>query len=241
MAGKVRSAEVALGTTKEELRALAASLMTVQEDERRRIARELHDDLTQRLAVIDFELEKVRQELPAEGAALANAHLTTIRSRLTALTEDVRNLSHRLHPSIIEDLGLEVALRRLVHDFQRAHGIAIRCTTRSFDRPAPLPVETALYRIAQEALRNAAKHAPHALVTVTLSSTNDELRLTIEDDGPGFDVAEVRSKRGLGLVSIEERARLIGGHVDVRSVPCEGTEIVVRVRSAGREHQRIAT
>jgi signal transduction histidine kinase len=102
---------MALDRTKEELRALAANLMTVQEEERRRIARELHDDLSQRIALLDLEVQSVQQELPQDVAARATERLSNLRSQISALSEDARMLSHRLHPSMLEDRGVEAALR----------------------------------------------------------------------------------------------------------------------------------
>jgi PAS domain S-box-containing protein len=229
MVAEVHSATVALDRTKEELRALAANLMTVQEEERRRIARELHDDLSQRIALLDFEVERLHRELPKDVAERGTERLSTLRSQISALAEDVRKLSHRLHPSILEDMGVEAAIRSLVKDFAQAHGIAVQFHTEGLSRPVPLVVATALYRITQEALWNAVRHAHDAHIHVSLFEAEEELRLTIEDDGPGFDPNVARDKRGLGLVSMQERAGLVGGQFTLRSAPGRGTTITVNV------------
>lgn len=228
----VKSTGEALDRTKEELRALAASLMTVQEDERRRIARELHDDLAQRLALLGIEIDEARRASGSD-ARLVEPALARLQGRLTALSEDVRNMSHRLHPSLLEDLGLEAALRSLAADIQATHGLAVRFNCDATGTAVPANVATALYRIAQEALRNVTKHAGEARVTVSLLGTGRDLRLSVIDDGRGFDPEQVRSKGGIGFVSMQERAQLVGGQLIVRSAPGNGTEIQAVVPKSG--------
>jgi PAS domain S-box-containing protein len=216
-----------LDRTKDDLRALAARLMTAQEEERRRIARELHDDLSQRLALLETKVVHLRGQPGLTKQVAADAE--RVREDIATVSELIRNLSHRLHPSILEDLGLEPALRALVEELEAAHGLAVRLAMTPLPRQIPLASATALYRITQEALRNVVKHSHGALVTVRLSHSADWLELTIEDDGPGFDAKTVRGSRGLGLVSMQERARLVGGTVAVRTAPGAGTEINVKV------------
>ena len=140
----------------------------------------------------------------------------------------LREVSHRLHPSVLEDLGLIAALRSLIASF-RDDGIDV-----SFRLPDEMPalntdVATALYRIAQEALRNALKHAPGAPVHVTLEVRDNLVQLTIRDDGPGFDLTKVRLGGGLGILNMNERARLVHGTLLFNSRPGDGTAIEVRV------------
>ena len=215
-----------LDRTKEDLRALAASLMTAQEEERRRMARELHDDLSQRLALLETKVVHLKRHVGTTQQALAEAE--RIREDVGTLSELVRNLSHRLHPSMLEDLGLEPALRALIEELEEAHGLAVRLAISRLPRSLPLECATALYRITQEALRNVVKHAPEALVTIQLSGSPDGLHLIIQDDGPGFDPETARATRGLGLVSMNERARLVGGATTVRTAPGSGTEVHVQ-------------
>jgi CheY-like chemotaxis protein/anti-sigma regulatory factor (Ser/Thr protein kinase) len=129
----------------------------------------------------------------------------------------------------LEDVGVEAAIRSLVKDVAQAQGLAVRFHAERLSRPVPLDVATALYRITQEALWNAVRHARDAHIEVSLYEAAQELRLTIEDDGPGFDPDVVRDKRGLGLVSMHERAGLVGGRFLLRSTPGHGTKIAVSV------------
>jgi len=223
-AGKIAAAESS-GTTRTELLALIRRAITAQEDERRRLARELHDDLGQRIAFLQFEAERMRRF----------AHVPEVRAGLKRFIEeaerfssDLRTLSHRLHPSILEDLGLGAALRSLAADYRR-QGVDVTLRVGAMSGRASLDVRTSLYRITQEALRNAWKHAPGAAVHVQLLEENEQLQLTIEDTGPGFDVSLTRATGSLGLLSMQERARLAGGSFVLASHPDTGTTLVVRV------------
>jgi PAS domain S-box-containing protein len=226
---RVESAGAALDQTKHELRHLAASLMTAQEDEGRRIARELHDDLAQRLASVEIQLQHLRNQSGGTGSEWT-ADIDSVCRDIAAMSHDVRNLSHRLHPSALDDLGLEAALRQLVQEFERTAGLEIRMSA-ALPLAARIPpaAATAVYRIAQEALRNVSKHAKQALVTVNVSATPEELRLMVHDDGPGFDASAARARGGLGLVTMRERAALAGGTLAVQSAPRDGTQIIVAV------------
>jgi two-component system CheB/CheR fusion protein len=136
-------------------------------------------------------------------------------------------MSHRLHPSIIEDLGLKPALQSLTEEFGRREGMIVTFSARNVPENLPLDVATSLYRIAQEALRNVTKHAGQTHTRVTLTGTKTGIQLNIADFGQGFDVESER--HGLGLLSMEERARQIGGKMDVQSTLGEGTKITVTV------------
>ncbi|HYO83307.1 MAG TPA: PAS domain-containing sensor histidine kinase [Bryobacteraceae bacterium] len=225
--GQVAHTGAELDRRKDELRALAASLLTAQEEERRRIARELHDDLSQRLALVETKIVHLRNSAGLTQQVMAEVE--RIREDLAALSELVRNLSHRLHPSMLEDLGLEPALRVLVEELEAANDLGVRLAISPLPGRLPVETATALYRITQEALRNVVKHAPGALVTVRLSHIADSLVLTIQDDGPGFDRDAVRGARGLGLISMQERAGVLGGTVTINTVRGTGTEIVVKM------------
>jgi len=202
-------------------------LMTAQEDERRRVARELHDDLSQRAAVAEIDLQGIALLLSPDNQR-AHQILQTVQENIGKLSMHLREISHRLHPSIVEDLGLAAALRALIGDYRQNGGEA-SLITRGDIPGLPLDIATALYRIAQEALRNASKHAQGAPVKVLLENTDRELQLGIEDAGPGFDVDSVRGTGGLGLVSMQERARLVGGNLSLRTRPGEGALILVRL------------
>ncbi len=225
---KVRKSTEALDTSQAALQELSGRLMGAHEEERRKIARELHDDFAQRTAVIDMSLAQVVSLVPSPKGVEA---LTSARRQLADLTADLRQVSHGLHPSILGDLGLMSALNQLVHEFNDSGGTAHFIRSR---RNPPLTPEqsTLLYRIAQEALRNSRKHAPGSVVRVVLASVDGRLRLCIEDSGPGFDLAQKRDKPGLGLVSMQERARLLGGNLVVKTKPGAGACISVCIRTA---------
>jgi PAS domain S-box-containing protein len=207
------------------VRQLAGKLLTAQEAERRRLAREMHDDFTQRLAVLAIEAGKLEQELDSSGTA--SGRLRDMKGQLIRLSEDVHALSRQLHPSILDDLGLVDALRSECNSFSQREGISVHCALEP--APANLPKDAALclYRIAQEGLRNIARHAGVREASVSLASTSEGVLLSIEDAGLGFDPAQFHGKPGLGLASMEERARLIGGDFSIRSEPNQGTLIEV--------------
>ncbi len=216
-----------LDRTHEELRSMALQLLQAQEDERRRIARELHDGFAQQLASLGMQVFQLQKQISdTSGHALA----ARIQAQLGDLATEVRALSHHLHPPSLEDLGLSISLRGLVEDFEGTHSIPIRWIAPDFEVPVPIAVATALYRIAQEALWNVVKHAgKDALVTIQLLRKPDILILRIEDTGRGFDASGTRGKGGLGLISMYERARSVGGSAKVDASPGEGTTVCVWV------------
>jgi PAS domain S-box-containing protein len=223
----LRTREQSLRHARERLRKVAAKLLHAQEEERRRIAREMHDDWTQRLAVLGIDIARLEKHLGAPAKALPL--LRAMQDQLVELSEDVHALSRQLHPSILDDLGLVEALRSECAGFSRREGIAV--VYRPGEVPATLPKEVALcvYRVAQEALRNLAKHAAVNEAWVSLSATGPELLLRVQDKGVGFDPAAGRSEPGLGLSSMEERVRLIQAELAVTSAPGQGTTVEVRV------------
>jgi two-component system CheB/CheR fusion protein len=227
LAGQVQSTAEVLGRTREELHALAARLFTSQEEERRRVARELHDDLSQKAAVLEMDIEQLRRGPPDDQEAL-RSELDRLRERASTLSTGIRTMSHQLHPSSLEHLGLASALKSLVQEFGEREGMV--ATFRSRRVPADLSLEVAvsLYRIVQEALRNVAKHAGQTHVKVLLEGLQEQLRLEVRDFGEGFDTDGNRG-RGLGLVSMAERARLIGGNLSLQSALGEGTMISVTI------------
>jgi signal transduction histidine kinase len=221
-------AQAALAASHVQTRDLAARLITAQEEERRRIARELHDDLNQKLAALAIALSGVTRRLPPAEAARVT--LRQIHERTAELADDVRRISHELHPAVLEHAGLAAALRAHCAELRHDTKLAIE-----LDIPEPLEAVTldaalSLYRIAQEALRNAVRHAGCQRAWVNCRTAPDVVSLTVADDGEGFDVAAAgRDHRGLGLRSMGERARLVGGTVDVRSTRGRGTVVTVRI------------
>jgi two-component system CheB/CheR fusion protein len=223
--GTVRSAVQALGRTQQELRELSASLFKAQEEERRRVARELHDDISQRLAVLGIDLQHVSQSVPqdSEARSLVNA----LASRTGALAEDIRKISHGLHPAMLDDLGLFYALKALADEFSERENMLVTLQRENVPEDIPQNVAGTLYRIAQEALRNVAKYAGRTHVKITLAGTDGRIRLEVADFGEGFDMDTAR--HGLGLISIAERAHLVNGKLSVNSALGKGTTIAVDV------------
>ncbi|MBS0319050.1 MAG: hypothetical protein JSR18_00790 [Proteobacteria bacterium] len=207
-----------------EARALGGRLITAHEDERRRLARELHDDVTQRLASLAIAATRA-QAHGVYGDGTAHA----IRDGLVKLSEDVHGLSYRLHPSMIEDLGLVEALRAECERIERAENL--QATLVATDIPAKLPPEIALclFRIAQEALRNVVRHAKASRVEVSLTRAGGTLVLAVRDDGSGFATAGDAGRGSLGLASMRERVRLLNGFVDIESAPGRGTTVTASV------------
>lgn len=217
-----------LDHAKEDLRALSERLITTQEEERGRIARELHDDVGQRLALLENGMGRIAGALALPDRLAAE--LGRLRDDVASIAELVRGVSHRLHPSILEHMGLVPALRSLVEEFRSGHAPHPRFIVGAPPDELPLSAATAVYRITQEALRNVARHAPGALATVTLSQEPSALTLRIDDDGPGFRPEAVAAAgKGLGLVSMRERARMVNGSVTVQSAPGAGVHVEMRI------------
>ena len=201
----IRTANAALEHNREELRALAARLLTAQEEERRRLSRELHDDVSQKLAMLMLEIETLERNLPLPHLQIVE-QLRSFRERAAELSDDARNLAHRLHPSILEDLGLAVAIRSYAGDFATREGIRVRLTLKNVPRSMSQEMASCLYRVTQESLRNAGKHAHTQRVLVTLTGSAHSIRLSVRDWGTGFDPEMLKSRRsGLGIIGMEER------------------------------------
>ena len=216
-----------LRQAKDDLRHLASRLIHSQEEERRRIAREMHDDWAQRLAILGIDVAKLEGSLAVTPALVPALH--AIQMELARLAEDVHALSRQLHPSILADLGLVEALRSECAGFCAREGIAVDFRTQ--DVPTRLPPDLALclYRVTQESLRNVARHAVVNQAAVALVATGSELNLQVSDQGVGFDPLEKRSLPGLGLSSMKERVRLVEGRLVIHSAPGAGTTVEVCV------------
>ena len=209
-------------------------MISAQEDERRRISRELHDDMNQRLAVLAFNIQSAQKGLGASSPMYLT--LQKLYEGVSSLSDDVRNLAYQLHPSILDDLGLEVALRSFVDEFSKWEGIPVAFTAT--DLPVSLPHELAscLYRVTQECMRNVSRHSKATQVEVHLRGVDGGLRLSILDNGKGFEVKARRSgKHGLGLIGMEERVRVVQGTYEVKSAPGQGTEVMVWVPNPKEE------
>ncbi len=226
--------EESLRKTQDELRLLAGRLLQAQEDERRRIAREMHDDWTQRLAVLAIDAARLETQL--DPSSNAHRQLQEMSGELVRLSEDVHALSRQLHPSILDDLGLVNALRSECASVTRREGVAV--AYRSDDVTDSLPKDVALcvYRVAQEALRNVVKHAGTAEARVTLIRSGRRLILTVQDRGVGFDAADVRARgRASGSPAWGSGSAWFEGNFPSNSKPGQGTTVTVRVPAVGSE------
>jgi signal transduction histidine kinase len=207
-------------------REFSERLISVQEDERSRLARELHDDVTQRLAVLAIEAGRAqgRGSLQASDATMRE-----IREGLVKLSEDVHALSYRLHPSILDDLGLVEALKAECERFSRLEGLSVNVKIEpGFAAPAP-QTALCLFRIAQEALQNVGRHAKASQVDVSLQSADGEIQISIRDNGIGFDPRSRRERASLGLASMQQRIYRLGGEIDIDSTPGHGTTVLAWV------------
>jgi len=201
---------------------LSGQLITAYEDERRVIARELHDDLTQRLARLAIDAGIIRHD---QNSDTLDDELKNLRDELARISEDVHDLSYRLHPSIVEDLGIPTALRAECQRVQKYANVRIK--ERIGETHEKIPKNTALcaYRIFQEALNNAVSHAKADSIEVVFENDGQALKLEISDDGRGIEKAQMKSGESIGLSSMRQRARLMGGTLSIRSARGEGTSV----------------
>lgn len=215
-------------------RTLAGRLITSQEDERQRIARELHDDMAQRLSLLAVDLGTLARRVEPSPSELRE-RLATLSSQAAELGGDLQRVSHELHPSTLKQLGLEMALRAFCRELAQARRLTIDVETRDVPSALAPDVALCLYRVAQEALQNVARHSGAARASVTLAGSDRALVLTILDDGGGFDASAPSRHAHLGLTSMRERVRLAGGTLTVDARPGAGTRIEARVPvSVGR-------
>ena len=215
-----------LEARRREQQEFTQQLISAQEAERARLARELHDDITQRLARL--AIDAGRAEQTGHGSPVGET-MRSVREGLVQVSADVHSLSYKLHPSLLEDLGLVQAIRAECERFTRQENIP--CKVNLCDLPSILsrPAALGLFRIAQEALRNIARHAGATTVEVTLRPLDDGLQLAIQDNGRGFDPSLKRKRTSLGLASMRERMQLLEGELEVESVPGEGATILAWV------------
>jgi signal transduction histidine kinase len=216
--------------TTEDLQRLSAKLVTAQEEERRTIARELHDEVGQVLMATKVELALAQRRVEAIGgpADLLNEAQAITDGALTT----IRDLSHLLHPTLLDDLGLPAALESYVAGFGKRHGIPVEfLQDGAYERLTP-HIEAAAYRIVQEALTNVVKHSQATLAFVYIRRVGDLLEVCVEDNGIGFDAE--RARRGLGLLGIRERVAHLGGHVSVDSAAGNGTRVSIALPARAR-------
>jgi len=210
-----------------KVRGLRDRLTRVQDDERAHLARELHDDIGQQLALLSIQLRQLQKEARHMPPALKTELAASI-SLAEKICGDTQRISHRLHPALVALLGLTKALSRLCAAFSRQTRVAI-----DFDHgdipPLPPELSSCLYRVAQEALQNATKHSQSPVISVKLTADAEAIHLCVADEGRGFDRTAAEHAPGLGLVSMMERTRSVGGHLSVQSAPNEGTRVEVSI------------
>ncbi|HEY4362057.1 MAG TPA: PAS domain S-box protein [Bryobacteraceae bacterium] len=212
----------------QELRALSEKLINTQEQERTRMARELHDDIAQQLAALSISVSNLKRTISASDVEL-RTQTDRLHQRLAGAAESVRRLSHELHPAVLEHSGIAAALESYCEKFSVLNHIEVSLDAEGrFDDISPA-VALCLYRVTQEALQNVAKHSAAKQAHVELSRSNGQVHLKISDEGRGFEAARSVPRAGLGLVSMKERARLVNGTLHIDSAPGKGTRLRVSI------------
>jgi PAS domain S-box-containing protein len=221
----------------EALASVGRRLIEAHEEERTWIARELHDDIGQRMALVAVELDRCGRQV-ADSATIVRDHIRQASQLVSDVSEDIQALSHRLHSSKLEYLGLVTAAKTFCRDLSEQRHVRIEF--KHSDIPAVLPKEISLclFRVLQEALQNAVKHSGAPDVSVEVHGSQDGIRLIVSDSGIGFDWPHALNGRGLGLISMRERLRLVNGELSIQSEPGRGTTILARVPHGHEDHSR---
>ncbi len=230
-ADALRNSEEKLLLSNRHSRELAARLITAQESERRRIALLLHDDLSQNIAALGVAISRLKRKPPATSE-LMTTELDQLGKQTNELTTQIRKLSHQLHPDVLEHVGLVAALELELAEFGHSEKIKVQFRTAIKSDNIPLEVSVCLYRVALEALRNVSKHSGASSASVVLTEDDAGLTLEVSDSGHGFDVERVKRGSGLGLISAEERVKLLQGNFLVKSKPDGGTVLMAQIPKA---------
>jgi PAS domain S-box-containing protein len=212
----------------QEREELAGRLIDAQEQERSRLARELHDDFNQRLAVLAIDLERCA-EIMSHSPAKASERMLELWNRASEIGADLHTLSHQLHSSTLQSLGLILGVEAFCDEFSQQQGIQVDLAHENIPRSVPPDVALCLFRVVQEGLRNVKKHSGSSRAEVRLEGSDDAIHLSLFDRGAGFDRRDPSTHAGLGMRSMEERLRLMGGRFEVQSSPMKGTRIDVWV------------
>ena len=233
---RLRRAHADQRRAEEAAHEFSGRLIKAQEEERSRLARELHDDVTQRLASLAIDAGREERKLPGS----AGSAMRTMRQGLARLSEDVHALSYRLHPSILEDLGLVEALKSECERFSRTCPVRLETNVQDVPDTVPRDVALCLFRIAQEGLRNIARHAGATRAEVGLRRMDDGLQLTVKDNGAGFDPAQHSGGVSLGHAGMRQRVFFLGGTIEIDSSPGRGTMIFAWVPLKGEQREPTA-
>lgn len=234
----IKARESALLTSYSQIRRLAARLLQAQDEARSTLARDLHDDFCQKLALVGIGISSLKQ---SRGSVQdpANQHaLSELEERTQELFDDVRRLSHDLHPTSLRVLGLGPALSAYIVEMERTQGVRITYQGSGDLTRLDPEVSVCLFRIAQEAVRNGVTHGRARQFTVTVTRAENQVEMVVTDDGQGFDLDAVRERGGLGLVSMEERAHAVGGTIEIVTAVGRGTTVRVRCPIEGQERAR---
>ena len=226
-----RKAMKAVKDSEQQLRRLSSELLTTQEKERGRISRELHDELGQALAVLKLRIGGIKENLHQEETE-AIKECDRNLWYVDQVIENVRRISRDLSPSILQDAGLTVALQWMAENVAAAHQMTITLDITDVNDLFPSDSQIMIYRIAQEALTNIVKHAQAKNISLTIRKNGDGATLLVEDDGKGFNAVEAvqgNGKKGLGLVTMKERARMLGGMLDLKSRGGKGTQLTMTI------------
>jgi PAS domain S-box-containing protein len=232
----LRESEEALRKSYARIEDLAGRLIAAQEEERRHIARELHDDLNQQVAALAIGISRLKRQFPDAGAAVQE-QIAKLREKTDWLSERIRQVSHELHSSILQHVGLPAALNSYCAEFSDREGIAVTLDIRDGVEAVSPDAALCLYRVAQESLRNIARHSGAQSATVALVRVNGAIELRVADHGVGFDPGQAREGRGLGLVSMEERVKLLHGDFVLTTQPGAGTELRAQIPLRGAHEQ----
>jgi PAS domain S-box-containing protein len=225
-----RVAEEEAKRTKLELEQLAGRLLHAQEEERLRISRELHDDIGQRMVLMSLEIEQLKHKLQADNDVAGAKKAADLRLHLEELASAIHDMCRDLHSTKLDHLGLRAALKELCGNIFQHSGIAIRLEVDEDADRLSKDVARCFYRVAQEALNNASKHSEARVAQVFVQREGDIVRLTIRDFGKGFDSSTMRELTGIGLASMRERLRTIGGTLAIQSSPGLGTEVTAELK-----------
>ena len=221
-------AEEALRESRAALSALSASLQSVREEERSRIARELHDDLGQRLTALGMDLDWIIEKLPGDQPEL-RTKTKTMRALLEETVRSVRHIAADLRPMMLDDLGFNAAIEWLAEEFSQRTGIRCLINADEDELDVGEPMATSLFRMVQEALTNVARHAAATTVDIGVQPYPDKVVLKIQDNGKGFSPAVERGRRSFGLLGMRERAHALGGDLTITSEPNSGTRIEISI------------
>lgn len=218
-----------LKESKIRLQDLSSNLLNAQENERKRIARELHDELGAAMAFLKMQVRSAERSLAPEAPEALHAECEKLRESINQIIENVRRLSRDLSPVVLEDLGLEAAVEYLAESFSELHGIGVEMDLDDINYLVKEEPQRNVYRIIQELLTNIGKHAAATQVTVQVRKIDSKLEFSVQDNGKGFDVDAVHNpsaERSMGLTTLAERVRIIGGTLDVQSRPGKGSKVI---------------